>query len=78
MGYEDLVRPENIEKGIWATLLAIEAQAVLLVPVDGGGLRNSVSVSTNKRDAGFNTRAGTQAPEDAKIQRNRTCVQPLA
>jgi len=69
MAYRDMVRPENIEAAIWSTLLAIHGQAVDLAPVDQGALRNSISMATNKREAGFNASSGENAPIDAKIAR---------
>jgi hypothetical protein len=48
MAYADMLKPEVIEPAIWKSLLAIEAQAVELVPVDLGNLRNSVTIATSK------------------------------
>jgi hypothetical protein len=39
-----------LEPAIWKTLLAVKAQAVELVAVDKGDLRNSITIQTNKRE----------------------------
>jgi hypothetical protein len=73
--YRDIVAP-GAEAAIWETALAIEAQAVDLVAVDKGELRNSISVvgpgkflwiATGKRE-GFNTHGGERAPNSAKVK----------
>lgn len=48
MAYSDYLSPEVIEPMIWKSLLAIEGQAALLVPVDTGQLRDSLSFATDK------------------------------
>lgn len=50
MAYSDLLSPEVLEPTIWASLVAIEAQAAHLVPIDQGNLRDSVTIRTNARE----------------------------
>jgi len=50
MAYSDLLSPEVLEPTIWKSLLAIEGQAVNLVPVDQGNLRDSITIKTNKNE----------------------------
>ena len=53
MAYRDYLSPEVIEPTIWASLVAIEGQAVQNCPVaqvNGGNLRDSITIATNKRD----------------------------
>ena len=49
MAYSDYLSPEVIEPTIWTSLVAIEGQAVNLVPVDKGNLKGSITISTDKR-----------------------------
>lgn len=51
--YRDIVSPEIMEPAIWETLLAIEGQAVDLVAVDKGELRNSITIQTAKREMSY-------------------------
>jgi len=48
MAYADMLKPEVLEPAIWKSLVSIEAQAVELVPVDLGNLKNSVTIATSK------------------------------
>jgi len=46
-----MLKPEVLEPAIWKSLLAIEAQAVEHCPValvNGGNLRNSITIATDK------------------------------
>jgi hypothetical protein len=51
--YRDLVSPEMLEPSIWKTLLAIETQAVHLVAVDKGDLKNSITIQTSEREQSY-------------------------
>lgn len=65
--YRDILSPDNLEKAIYKTCLAIEAQAVALCPVDKGQLRNSIMTVTENNTHGFNTKAKEKAPDSAII-----------
>lgn len=67
MSYSEFLEPDKADEYIWRVLLAIHAQAALLVPVDKGQLRNSLSFNTKRREAGFNESGGEQAPAESKI-----------
>lgn len=49
MAYSDYVNPDIMERVIWSALVAIQGQAVDLVPVDQGNLRDSITIKTNKQ-----------------------------
>ena len=68
MGYEELLSPDRMEKAIYKVLMQLHAQAILLVPVDSGQLRNSLSYGTKKRNAGFNKEAGDKANDSARVE----------
>lgn len=67
MAYADMLGLKQLEPAVFKAALAIEAQASLLAPVDQGALRNSISIATELREAGFNDEAGDKAPDNAKI-----------
>lgn len=64
--YSDIVMP-GAEAAIWETALAVEAQAVDLVAVDMGELRNSISIASPKRVHGFNSRGKDKALDGARV-----------
>ena len=52
MAYSDYLSSDTIEPMIWETLVAMEEQAVEAVPValvNGGNLRNSITITTSRR-----------------------------
>jgi len=55
--YSERLSPEWMEKVIWKTLVALEAQAAILTPVDKGDLRDSETIATNKRSEVHGVRA---------------------
>ncbi len=67
MAYRDVLREDNLEKGIYKALIAITNSAKMFAPVDSGALRNSISWNTRHGSGGFNNGQVEKAPGSAKI-----------
>lgn len=50
MAYSDILKDaKTTEEMLWKVLLAMQSQAVHIVPVDTGNLRNAITIATQRR-----------------------------